>query len=492
MATTTRVKQWGFDTASDYTLGGDATIAASALSMTAPALPLPFDGSGWDAETWYDDNGDALPIGNTYYAAQAGGEDLLAADGMLALNIKNVSAYDPLTHLTCDVWARHGNDNNDSIHFNILGYGLRASVNIFNINAASVLTSSTGGLSWPAGTWKSIFLRFCGAVAAGKIGDSGDFSSNLISKTASGKILLRCADTSYYWYTIGNGGAAAAPVFYYRRQGTCELKAASAYTIPLGTTALGRLVAVCDRLGDGTELLDITLQFKIDDGDWTDVPADGDLSGETFTAGTSTLLWRINDMDNANDCRYVPTVYAVVLTYEQTPTGMSEGGELKDVLVNIKAVLNADATLMAYEGWSGAHVSWNEVAQPELYARCGVLIEWTETPEEHRGAMRSGGALVNAIDETHSVKVRAAMRLMRDVEDMLIADDQLLDFTEDVLSVLRSETLSGTVHSATVKNRTPSTEYYGEGGEDFEPGDILLMVDIEVEVHSKPFTATRP
>jgi hypothetical protein len=99
---------------------------------------------------------------------------------------------------------------------------------------------------------------------------------------------------------------------------------------------------------------------------------------------------------------------------------------------------------------------------------------------------------VNAIDETHTVTIKACMRLDRDLEDMLIADDQLLDFAEHVAQVLRSETLSDTVHSVTVGEKRPSTEYFESSEGEDEPGDILLIKEIDVEVHGKPFEAVRP
>ena len=75
---------------------------------------------------------------------------------------------------------------------------------------------------------------------------------------------------------------------------------------------------------------------------------------------------------------------------------------------------------------------------------------------------------------------------------LVFINKHILDFTEDVLSVLRAETLSGTVHSAAVTRREPSVDYFESGEGEDEPGDILLGVDIEVEVHGKPFEAVRP
>jgi len=487
MATTTRVKQWGFGTASNYTLEGDATIAAGVLSMTDPALPLPFDDGGWDSEPPYNNDGDALPSQMTYYTAQADGADLDVADGMLVVQAKRNFRTGSYAYLV----ARSEATKEDGIYMRL------TADNCFFYDAVRTWVSSLLVYEIENDEWIALGFRFCGTSAGTLCAGKRLDADPVLAKTDSGAVKLYCIGTTSH-FTIGNGGAAAAPVFYYRRTGLCAVKNAHALIIPYGVTALGRLTVSADRCGGGTEPLDLPLQYRLDGTDpWVDVPDDGDLSGVSFTPGKSMFNWRFwhtgsVGMDNANDCRYVPKVYAVFLTYEQTTPDWNEGGQLKDVLTNIKAALNADATLQGYEGWSGAQVGWVEVMNLKLYHRCGCLVEWKETPERPVAAQRSAGALVNAIDETHTVTVKACMRLDRDLEEMLIGDDQLLDFTESVLSVLRAETLSGTVHSATVTRREPTTDYFESGEGEDEPGDILLVVDIEVEVHGKPFEAVRP
>ena len=492
MATTTRVKQWGFETASNYTLLGDATIAAGVLSMTDPILPLPFDAGGWDTEPPYDENGDAKPANGVYYKAQAGGADLNVADGMLVVQAK-ASATGPYLFLS----GRFASSVDD-IHLRARS-DVPSDARIRDVLAAELARVEDERILAPT-LWFSAGWSYMGsALACNLVGAAGfaTLRTGSASKTDSGKVVLRGLGTTNY-YTVGNGGAAAAPVFYYRRTGLCGQKIAHCFTVPYGCTALGHLTIAADRTGGGTEPLDLPLQYKLDNTDpWIDLPADGDLSGVSIVPGTTRLTWRFwhtgsVGMDNANDCRYVPKVYAVFLTYEQKTPDWNEGGQLKDVLTNIKAALNADETLQGYEGWSGAQVGWTDVMNLKLYHRCGCIVEWKETTEDHRAATKEAGALVNTIDETHSVVVKACMRLDRDLEDMIIADDQLLDFAKHVAQVLRAETLGATVHSVTVKEKRPSTEYFESTEGEDEPGDILLIKEIDVEVWGKPFEAVRP
>ena len=113
MANVTKVMQWGFGTPGDWTLTGDAEIAAGVLSLTAPAETLTFDGGGWSPEPDYDGNGDALLAQETFYVAQSGGEPLSVADGKLVLTQKVAATKSPFFYIC-------GRANDD------VPYGLRA------------------------------------------------------------------------------------------------------------------------------------------------------------------------------------------------------------------------------------------------------------------------------------------------------------------------------------------------------------------------------
>lgn len=488
MATITQIKKWTFETAGNYTLAGDATVASGNLSMTDPVEQLPW-ATAWNNVPADDGNGDAvLANGTTYQAAPSGGR---LGDGVLVYWAKRT------TMATGKKFAARmrGADLYAQV---VDGTGAQILRNDGSVGASSAEWEA----DWPEDeTWLEHKVKVIGTVLRFSIDSPRHIEDSATGSVDTGDPALLQDDPNNP-VTVGGGGAQAQPYLAYRRTGSCSLVVGQAWTIPHGTESLGDLSYVADLLGGGTEQLTLNLQYKVtggtgDSDTWTDCPAAGDISSETFTAGTSTVLFRFHTaaslgLDNQNDPAYVPTVYAVLLSYEQATPDTSTGGQLKDVLKNIKAVLNADATLMAYDGWSGAYVGWPDTMDFQFYKSCGCVIEWVNTPEEDQSNAREAGLLVWGKDESHSIRVRVAMRPARTLEHSITGDGQLLDLTEDVLTVLRCETLSDTVARVKVASREPSAEALESGGAPGESEDFLLMIDIEVEVQGKLITAVRP
>jgi len=308
MAAVNSVKEWGFSNASIYTLGGDGVIAASALSMTDPVLQLPW-ATHWDVEPGYDGNGDAVLAQNVTYTAETGGANITMLDGEL--------------HMQTAITAAPGSPG----WFTTIRGGATNPILARLATGGLILETSGPDAEYEKyqdGAFREWVLKAVDTVASlDVVALHKHEMSGLTDSSAAGTVTLRQSDAGNP-ITLGGGagGTEDQPYLAYRRTGTCELKAANQWTIPLGVTTLGRLAIIADRYGSGTTLMAVKLQYKIDAGAWTDCPADGDLSGETFTAGSSTFLWRINDgsgigMDNSGDCRYVPTVHAVSLTYQR-------------------------------------------------------------------------------------------------------------------------------------------------------------------------------
>lgn len=478
MATATRVKVWDFTDDSIYTVAGDAAIASNALSMTDPALALPFDDGGWDSEPEYDENGDALPVHETYYTAQAGGEDLSVADGMLVVQAKRTAETGPYLYL----FSRFGVDLDDSVYCRVYYDGCAIHI----LGKTQALEGCPG---FPVDEWAEMQWRFTGTVLSGRTGDTRTLTYDGADKTDAGTIQLHCLGTDNY-FTIGNGGAAAAPVFYYRRYGTCELKAANAWTVPLKTTALGKLSVTYETewKGSGTDPADVTscdinLQYKLTGGDWTDVPADGDMSDVTFTPGTTTLLVRVNDgsgygMDNGDDPRYVPKVHAIVLTYTVAAPDYATEDEIRDVLVSLKAALDADETLAAYSGWGGSEVLWPEYGTATVFRNCGVIIVPDMSPETRDSSC--GGVYMKHY--VHSMKLYPWMRLDCDIEDNILSATGLLAFAADVKNALATDTLGDSITNIEIANTASATVRTG-----LDEDDVLPAVEIELNITSKPF-----
>jgi hypothetical protein len=469
MGSVTRIKQWTFDTADDYTLATDATIAASVLSMTAPQFSLPFGGQRWSVVPdvgHYDGNNDLVLQNGVEYRAQESGADLSAADGRFVF------------------WAKRGiqaGTKKLEIRFRYDAVGNAKLIADMVDGTGGRILNSDGGVAvadsewfddWnELGTWREFLLNFIGDDATLQLGACRSITSRAVDRITAGTVALT-QDDGNNPITVGNGGVQNAPYFAYRRQGTCELKAANAYRIPRGTTALGRLTLVADRLGGGTEPLDLSIEFKIDDGAWTALPADGDLSGESFTAGVSMFLWRLSTMDNANDCRYVPSVYAVFLSYEgwyPTPANVF----VDDTMETLETLLTDNATLAAISGYDGAKICQRGNWYPQLQGKALIYIcAITSTPIE----MAQGTQHDQAWDWEHTIYLfPTTSEQQPDLREALMKDTVgLYKFSKLVFDALALMDMGSTFRFTDISNVVfDPNEVQG-------PHDNMAMIQITV------------
>lgn len=487
MATTTRCKVWDFTNADDYTLQGDAAIAADALSLTSPALALPW-ATHWNPEPAYDGNGDAVLATGTTYTASTGGTPITLQDGMLvALIAPNLGTN---MILTATLRADEG-DSRDRAAYRIKGatFGIN-----FGLPDGSYLSQ---WFSQYIGTtlreWR-FWLKDKDQRLSVANGESQTHTNGVATDNNDpGTITLtHNGTTGNVVLGGGDGGTAAAPVLYYRRTGGCTLDTDADYTIPAGTTALGLMYAVADRDGGGTDVrFDIPLQYRVKDengdwGAWTAVPDDGDLSDVVFVAGTSQIAWRFNDntLDNAADPRYVPSVYYVGLTYSiETPR--SNEDEVKPVLAALKAAIEADETVAAYTGWSGAEYLFESSEQPDLFQGCGVLIVPGETPEgQWPGGAIIDGKPIRGKFFMHSIRLDVWMRPDNTTHDIYMDDGGLFDLARDLRAALIIDpTLGATVTEVRIKTQRHDSLVRWKD----EAIDEVPIISIDIEVQGKPF-----
>ena len=481
MATTTRCKVWDFSTAGDYTLGDDAAIASSALSLTDPAIALPW-ATHWDPEPSYDGNGDAILAHNQTYTAKTGGNDITMQDGTLV--VQTAIHGTPIAYI---VTFRGGTANSAAAVYSVAGLQVAAAGG--DLEFAKYADDDF--YEW---RYKLVdaALRVC--VTDGHENENYD---RVIDPDAAGTITLKHTVDAGSTVTVGGGdnGSAAAPVLYYRRTGTCLLKEANAYTIPTGVESLGRLYAVADRAGGGTDVsFPVPLQYRLKTGTWgawTTVAADGDMSAATIIAGSTQIQWRINDdngvgLDNARDPRYVPTVDAIVLTYELTvPTFATEDSEMQTVMTNIAAAINGDGTVTAYDGWTDATYLFEHLDQPDLYSVCGVLIVPDKTEEHTTGT----GKMVDNKPlrpkwYLHKLELQVWARRDTNTNDTYMDTAGLLALAADVRAALLTDpTLGDTVTELRINEHDIDalTRWYDEQWDD------VAIVSISIEVQSKPF-----
>lgn len=366
MSSVTRIKQWDFSDDTIFTLEGDATITASVLSMTDPIVELPWP-THWDTEPGYDGNGDAVLAEDVTYKAKTGSNDITMLDGELHIRAKLSDTGSPgwFTYL------RGGQANPILAVLSTSGLELEASA------------PDADFTKFFDNAFREWILRAIDGTATVKVpgvAGRGHTMFGVTDSDAAGTITLKQTDADNP-VTLGggSGGTEDQPYLAYRRTGLCALKAANAWLIPYGVTALGRLTLVADRLGGGTEPLDLPLQYNIDSAaSWTDLPADGDLSGVSFTPGKSIFQWRLwhsngIGMDNANDCRYVPSITAVFLSYEKWYP-MPADVFVDDAMEVLETLLTNDETLSALTGYEGAKICQRGHWYPQLQKKAIIYI----------------------------------------------------------------------------------------------------------------------
>ena len=170
MATTTRVKQWGFSDDSHYTLTGDTAIAASVLSLTSPTYTLPFGGAKWSVVPdggHYDGNGDlVLQNGVVYVAEDGGGSDLAADNGMFVFHAKRGTHADTKK---LESYFRYDSAGGAKLIADVVdGTGAR----IVNADASLAVVDGEWLDDWPEDeTWRLFMLLFVGTDVTFQLDD---------------------------------------------------------------------------------------------------------------------------------------------------------------------------------------------------------------------------------------------------------------------------------------------------------------------------------
>jgi hypothetical protein len=124
---------------------------------------------------------------------------------------------------------------------------------------------------------------------------------------------------------------------------------------------------------------------------------------------------------------------------------------MKDLLLALKALLNANAAVIAYPGWAGAFVTVLDFSIQIGGQKCGVLLrpdksvesDYAENPYQHDGTEDLN---VDVKSTDHMVDIYCCFRLDEATTEALMTDTgALMDFTATVQAALRKEDLGKTV-----------------------------------------------
>jgi hypothetical protein len=243
-----------------------------------------------------------------------------------------------------------------------------------------------------------------------------------------------------------------------------DLTEAAAFTLPPNATALDALDFLYDYTNDtdGDNITENHLYYMLHhNGAWgsrVEVDPGEDLSGVSVDGGDNVRVQLL--YTNHVEYRLRPGFSRIRLTYT---VDWVEDVEMKEVLKNLAALINADATVSAYTDWHDVETGLPRWSSPGYWTRCGVVL----MPDTWK---------VCKIYE-HGVDMFVYMRLDGEMEDLVIGDDMLLDLTEDVKKAIRMSVLGDTVKKVVVGNTDYGTtiEFGPESELDALPGNMVRV-----------------
>lgn len=350
------------------------------------------------------------------------------------------------------------------------------------------------------GEWRLVVIRTVGTTILVTVTDEdaalkSSFGSGLVDRDAVGTWGLLQTGASNIW-TLGGGAPVGeypnsreCPKIAEHVSGTARLEEASGWTLPADFVSFGHLLmSYCyDNDADGDNVNDVALVYNLYHGGswsgWTSVPSGGDMSGIDADAG-DTLLVGIN-LSNASKFRTWPGVNRLELSYTAFLPDYEAEDEMREVLVNLKAALEADETLQAYNGWCGTEVLWPKYSFPNARRACGVFVVPRRSPERTVAFGKPGGVKTMVKVYDHEIDLYAWFRIDKNLEDEVIGETGLLAFAEDVKNALRCSTLGDTIDLLKVEDGECDSVPFG-----LEPEDALPAVKIPIIVRSSLFEGT--
>jgi len=340
----TYVKTFDFSSAGDYTLSGHAAIASGSLSLGNSVHKLSNAQRRWEHEWPVDGNFNMVGSTGTVYNSHDGSAVSSAfnvKDGQFIFWAKYTGAL--TNNKALSVYCRYDE---------LLGSQVKAEFvsRADNTPDVEVTLADTNldlqEIYWHNDAiqdmWRQYRVTIVGTVLRVQMGAQRDVWHRKIARDTEGMFALTTSDTTGLWVLGGDDGQVGhpsphvCPYIGVRRQGACELATAAVWTLPEGCSGLVHIDPAITKAwcpdhddewaSDGTFRFPYNMQYRINGGNWTDIPIDGALGG-IGTAGDS-FWWRFNDgngtgfdtaMDNVlyNDAQlcYVPVAHEVRIAY---------------------------------------------------------------------------------------------------------------------------------------------------------------------------------
>ncbi|MCK4511518.1 hypothetical protein KAW64_07260 [bacterium] len=329
------IREFDFETPSEWDLLGDAEIASDVLTLDDPVTQLPWTCHKWSSVPPESGDDRALADG-VVYLAENNGDDYEFGDHSFVFWLKlSASVWSYLyilNHYTHEVGNAAIKSAIRRTSTEYLQWHVRRTNGFLQTKVELNSVTSYGDPPWADNTFRKVVVSYRGNRLSVFIDGviTHETCGLDLDDTDGGTVGF---DTLYSVGTwiLGGGPPSqyASPYVAERKIGGAQLKVVNAWDLD-NVIALGRIAIVGDLTGGGDIVLPAELAYNHYTGaawtGWITVPADGDLSGLSVGSGKK-LLVGITDgstggMDTMSDettaqgvVDYAPDIHKIVVGY---------------------------------------------------------------------------------------------------------------------------------------------------------------------------------
>jgi len=333
-------------------------------------------------------------------------------------------------------------------------------------------------------TWYTVTIRAAGTTLSYDQDGRKRIACDYMARSHTGTFALQnTGDESDWWLGAGGGSGHDLPTLYRKRTGTCTRTTAIALSALL--RSLDTVHVLYDRSEDSDGVVEggVSLEYKLNGGEWTAVPDGGDLSG--IGAASGDLLYFRITLTNAADHTARPRVAGLIVTatWGYTCATPTDG----EIMLALKEALDADGTLTAIDGWNSEQgaVICRESFFPPLEGTVSVYIlsqgmmneligRGVGTGSEDYGAQR--------VSRVYGLMCACRWHSATMIEDGLTATDGLSDIERAVENLIRCNTLGGIAQRRELTNGGPYDIPPGEGDRDHGFHGTLLVLEMFIGI----------
>ncbi len=457
----TKVRRFAL-TSDDFTASGDGTFEGDVFTLADPTTEVEYGTRtwGWEPqEADFDGDSNVILPDDVEMQAMRASVPYNHTDSEFYLWLKRTAGWDS-TDDDLFLYVRFDTRPDDKLMATVEKLFATPACRIVNEDGAPVVDDRAEvAAAFPQDTWRLVAIRTVGTtlrmtVYAEDGGAVKELYHNPVDRTDAGTYGIYQTGASRIWTCGAAGGTKDGTKFALPSTGGARL--IKAWTVPVTFDGFRKMYSDYNFThdADGLNLGHVTMEYNLYHvgawSGWTDIGADGDMSGVSAT-GNDLLLVGVS-ITNASSYRNWPGTSELNVTYDAV---VPDVGVLtmKACMNALKDLIDADGTITALTGWDasrGAIVCYESSRDHiPLNSTLGVYVERGPTEPEPAGQGRTGGG---ASDHTTPALIWYNIALVPTVNcassnpsDVLNADGALEDLTQVVEDAIKIENLSGTV-----------------------------------------------